>query len=79
MPPDLSDTTRPSVVTRTEIIDHVAAAFTSGPATTAELVSTALESGARPEVLTVLGRLLDQRFMQPQDLWSELPDLPIGG
>lgn len=66
-------------VTRVEVIDHIGQAFGTGrPLTRSDLVAAAGHNGARPEVVTVLGRLPDGRkFTQPQDLWHILADVPI--
>lgn len=65
------------VVTRTEIVDHVGHVFGSGPVLVEDLVAAAVATGARPEVLVALGAIRGQRFLEPQDLWAELPALPI--
>lgn len=65
-------------VTRIEVVDHVGPAFASGPLTRADLVAAASHSGARPAVVSVLGRLPEgRRFNRPHDLWLDLPDVPI--
>jgi hypothetical protein len=79
MPPDQSGMASPMSVTRTEIIDHVAAAFASGPATTSDLLVAAKASGARSDVVDLLAQVPDRRYQKPHDLWVDLPGLPIGG
>jgi len=71
--------TRPNAlpVTRVEIIDHLGSAFTGAWVPKTELLAQAERGGARPEVLDVLGDLPDGSFNRPQDLWPELPEVPI--
>lgn len=64
-------------VTRTEIADHVRAAFALGPATRQTLVDAAAGSHARPEVLGVLRRLPDHRYQELRHLWGDLPEMPV--
>lgn len=64
-------------VTRVEVVDHLASAFGGGPLTKHALACEAERAGARPEVLKLLRGLPDRRFSRPQDLWTELPQVPI--
>jgi len=64
-------------VTRVEIIDHLGSAFTGAWVAKTELLAQVERGGARPEVLDVLEDLPDRSFNRPQDLWPELPDVPI--
>lgn len=64
-------------VTRVEVIDHVGAAFTGGPVTRSDLLLAAQRVGARPAVLELLERLPDHRFSRPNELWTDLRDVPI--
>lgn len=64
-------------VTRSEIADHVRAAFALGPATRQALVDAAAGSHARPEVLGILRRLPDHRYQELRHLWGDLSEMPI--
>lgn len=65
-------------VTRVEVIDHIGQAFGTGPLTRSDLVAAAGHSGARAEVVDVLGRLPDgHKFTRPHELWHDLADIPI--
>jgi hypothetical protein len=66
-----------ATVTRVEVIDHIGAAFTGGPLTRSDLLSAAQRVGARPAVLELLERLPDHRFSRPNELWTDLKDVPI--
>jgi len=66
-------------VTRVELLNHIEAAFASGPASRGDLLQSAINTHARPDVLEMLRRLPDGEFRQPRDLWRELVDVPIGG
>jgi Protein of unknown function (DUF2795) len=66
-----------ATVTRVEVIDHVGAAFTGGPVTRSDLLLAAERVGARPAVLELLERLPDHRFSRPNELWTDLKDVPI--
>jgi hypothetical protein len=66
-----------AAVTRVEVIDHIGAAFTGGPLTRSDLLSAAQRVGARPAVLELLERLPDHRFCRPNELWTDLKDVPI--
>ncbi len=64
-------------VTRTEIADHVRAAFAPGGATRQSLVDAAAGSQARPAVLRVLRRLPDHQYQELRHLWGDLPEMPV--
>lgn len=64
-------------MTRTEIADHVRAAFALGPASRQTLVDAAASSNARPEVLGVLRRLPDHRHQELRHLWGDLREVPV--
>ena len=66
-----------AAVTRVEVIDHIGAAFTGGPLTRSDLLLAAQRVGARPAVLELLERLPDHRFSRPNELWTDLKDVPI--
>jgi hypothetical protein len=73
-----SPTPHRAPVTRTEVMDHVAGAFASGPATTAEVVAAARASGARPKLVALLRRLPERTIAAPADLWvGDLADIPV--
>lgn len=65
--------------TRVEIVDSVGSIFVGDPITRDELLYAAVRVGARPAVLKAL-RLLPERrqFKHVRELWTELPDIPIG-
>lgn len=80
MTPDATPAPGPaewSAVTRAEVTDHVAGAFTGGPVTTADLVEAAVRSGARPAVIELLRGIPERRFAELCDLWVALPDVPV--
>jgi hypothetical protein len=64
-------------VTRTELANHIQAAFTTGPATRDILLAYAAGSHARPEVIAALHRLTDKPYPSIRDLWQDLADLPV--
>lgn len=68
----------PHPVSRIEIVEHVGPAFEFAPQTREDLIALAEKTEARPEVIDALGSLPGlRRFYRPQDLWVELPRLPI--
>lgn len=83
MTADTADRQRPSptdgpAVTRVEILDHVGSLFTQGAGVDRDaLIAEAEQRDARPALVAVLRRLPAQRFHRPQDLWPELPEVPI--
>lgn len=64
-------------VTREEIAAHVHRAFIPGVATKENLLAAAALSGARTEVLEVLGRLSDRPYREIRQIWPDLPDVPV--
>lgn len=66
-----------TLVTRSEIADHVEEAFSSPAVSPAALVDQARRSGARPAVIAQLRRLRRAEYGSLRDLWSELGDLPV--
>ena len=65
------------MITRTALIDHLEAVFTSGPAGRDTLLAHAVASHARPEIVTVIEGLPDKTYTSPRELWYDLPDLPV--
>ena len=65
------------VVTRVEVIDNIGDAFAGTPLTRSDLIGAARRVGARPAVLELLERLPDHRFSRPNELWTDLKDVPI--
>ncbi|KGH45215.1 hypothetical protein IN07_18645 [Modestobacter caceresii] len=65
--------------TRTQVLDHIEAAFGHGPVTSDEMREAALASGADQDVLFLLDALPDRQFTSPREIWPHLPDLPVGG
>jgi Protein of unknown function (DUF2795) len=66
-----------AAVTRVEVIDHIGEAFAGAPLTRSDLLVAAKRVGARPAVLELLERLPDHRFSRPNELWTDLKDVPI--
>ena len=66
-------------VTRTELANHVQAAFAAGPVSRANLLAYAVSSHARPAVIDVIHTLPDKSYVGIRDLWYELTDVPVGG
>jgi hypothetical protein len=64
-------------VSRMEIVDTVDSAFETGGADRSEILTAAVATGARPEVIETLERLPDRRFADVRELWQELPELPV--
>lgn len=64
-------------VTRTEIADHLADAFATGPATRAELVGVATRAGAREQVVSMIQSLPDGPYQRLQELWRDLAHVPV--
>ncbi|MBB5869642.1 hypothetical protein F4553_003021 [Allocatelliglobosispora scoriae] len=65
-------------VTRTEVADHVLAAFQVGPASRGDVLAAATATHARPQVLSMLQSLPERSYGNLRDLWYELPDMPMG-
>jgi hypothetical protein len=55
----------------------VSRAFDYGRPARTEMLAAAGQAGARPEVLALLQRLPDRRYDALNDLWVELPDVPV--
>ncbi|GAA4199579.1 DUF2795 domain-containing protein [Actinocatenispora rupis] len=70
------DTVR--AVTRIEIADHVESAFAAGPASREALRTAARTADARPALLALLDTLPDRQYAELRQLWTDLPDTPIG-
>jgi hypothetical protein len=64
-------------VTRLEIAEHVAGAFTGPAMTRDQLLAVARQDGARRAVLRVLAELPDGPFHEVRQLWPAIPDVPI--
>lgn len=65
-------------VTREELADHVGGAFGHGTVTRASLIACAAASGARPEVVQVIGILPNGGlYARLRDLWPDLPGVPV--
>lgn len=65
-------------VTRLEMVDIVANAFRSSNPTRAELLGVAVQEGARPQIIELLQSLPDRRYQDVRDVWTELPQVPVG-
>jgi hypothetical protein len=65
-------------VTRREIAEAVGAAFTLHSVGRDEILTSAQTSGASADVLAQLDRLADRSYSDLRQLWSELPELPVG-
>lgn len=55
---------RTETVTRTELVNHIAAAFTAGPATRDTMLAYAVSSHARTELIAVVQGLPDKGVPQ---------------
>ena len=67
-------------ITRTELANHIEAAFATGPATRDSLLAYAASSHARPELITVLHNLpTDKTYPSLRHLWPDLAHVPVGG
>jgi Protein of unknown function (DUF2795) len=64
-------------VTRTELADHLQATFATGPATRADLLAAAVASNARPQAIDTLHQLPDRTYTSIQELWYDLPGVPV--
>jgi hypothetical protein len=65
-------------ITRTEVFNHIEAAFAAGPATRDALLAYAASSHARPELIGVLQGLPDKAYATIRDLWYDLGEVPVG-
>lgn len=61
--------------TRAEIVERVGHAFGDRPLTRSEVLDAA--TGSRDQVMDVLCRLPDRRYSLANDLWVELPEVPV--
>lgn len=64
-------------VTRTEVVDALWDIFDGRQLTKAQLIDGAHGAAVRAEVVSLLARLPDRPYWQPQQLWAELPDVPV--
>lgn len=65
-------------VTRTEILEHVSAAFGIRALGRDEIVYEAQRTGARSQVIAVLRDLpVDYPYTSVRDLWVHLDDVPV--
>jgi hypothetical protein len=64
-------------VTRTQLANHIEAAFASGPATRDSLLAYAASSHARPAVIAVIRGLPDRAYPSIRDLWNDLAHVPV--
>jgi hypothetical protein len=65
-------------VTRTELANHIEAAFATGPATRDALLAYAAGSHARPELIGILQQLPNKPYPTIRDLWYDLGHVPLG-
>ena len=70
--------TAEDIITRIEIADYVERAFSTGPATREDLLTAARAAGARLAVLDLLTTLPDRSYVELRQLWTDLPETPIG-
>ncbi|GAB2762130.1 hypothetical protein GCM10027174_43430 [Salinifilum aidingensis] len=66
-----------SPVTRLEILDAIEGAFTAPPVTKSEILTSAEDTGARPELVAALQELPDEPYTDVRDLWEHLPRIPV--
>lgn len=64
-------------VTRTEVVDALWDIFDGRQLTKAQLIDRAHDAAVRAEVVSLLGKLPDRPYWQPQQLWVELPNVPV--
>lgn len=65
-------------MTRVEILDLLDSTFAAGPAHRTALIGAARTQGARAELVDLLERLPDRQYAHQRQLWSDLPDVPVG-
>lgn len=65
-------------VTRVEILDLLDATFAAGPANRTTLIGVARTQGARAELIDLLERLPERQYAHQRQLWTDLPDIPVG-
>lgn len=61
-----------------EILEAVGEVFGPSGASTGDVIDAAQSHGVRPEVLEILRRLPERRYVRANQLWEELTDLPVG-
>jgi hypothetical protein len=61
-----------------EIVAHVEEAFGEGGVSRADLLAEAQRTSAPQPVLELLARLPERRYRHVRDLWTEVPDVPVG-
>lgn len=64
-------------VTRVELVDLLASAFGESAIGRDRLIAVAEQREARAPALHVLRSLPPRRYLRPQDLWADLPFLPV--
>jgi hypothetical protein len=64
-------------ITRTELANHIEAAFATAPATRTDLLAAAVASSARPHAIDLLHQLPDKTYANIRELWYDLPDVPV--
>jgi hypothetical protein len=64
-------------VTRSELANHIQAAFTAGPATRDSLLAYAASSRARPAVIAMIHALPDKTYPTIDALWQHMCLDPI--
>lgn len=65
-------------VTRVEVVSLVQGAFQDGTADRDEILDEARRRDASEAVVETLQRLPAGRYQTVRDIWSVLPDIPIG-
>lgn len=68
----------PAPVTRVEILDLLDSTFAAGPANRTTLIGVARTQGARAELIDLLEHLPDRQYAHQRQLWTDLPDIPVG-
>lgn len=67
-----------SWVTRREVVAAIHPAFTLDGATRDEILTVARAGRARSELVAVLEALPARRYRSLQEVWGDLPALPLG-
>lgn len=67
-----------TTLTRIQIADLIEDAFGPGGTDRATLLAVAAQKGAHPALLQKLSDLPDRRFRSMRDLWSHIPEVPLG-
>ncbi|MEV6712597.1 DUF2795 domain-containing protein [Lentzea sp. NPDC051208] len=65
-------------VTRIEIIDATESAFSGASASKQEIITAAVKQESSTDLVSLLERLPDRQFAHVRDLWTYLPEVPIG-